>query len=149
TTECLPSAAPSGRAADVLTFVLHTEWASNVSIAAPLSCLWSITDALYFVVATLSTVGYGDIIVSSEDNFGIQFVMLYAMTGMVVFATFSSLSTEAFASISAVISRRAYVERVPSDPTVLLFFHIFALVTFFFVLHVVSACIFVHLEGLR
>ncbi|KAL1527490.1 hypothetical protein AB1Y20_016155 [Prymnesium parvum] len=111
-------------------------------------CTWSFVDTLYFVVATLSTVGYGDLLVRGE--IARQFLMVYAMTGMVVFASFSIASRQGFYHLSMVLLSRFHVERKDSRPVpshVKLYAHVVALVAIFFALHITSACVFIHLEG--
>ena len=45
---------------------------------------WSLVDALYFSVMTMSTIGYGDLVPSSD--FSKLFTVLFTLTGVAAFA---------------------------------------------------------------
>lgn len=49
---------------------------------------WSTLNALYFCVATLSTVGYGDI--TPETSVGKLFTIAYLLTGIGIFVTIAA-----------------------------------------------------------
>lgn len=50
----------------------------------------SLTDALYFCITTLTTVGYGDI--TPQTTLGKMFTVAYILTGVSIIATFVNLA---------------------------------------------------------
>jgi voltage-gated potassium channel len=46
---------------------------------------WGVLDALFFCVATLSTVGYGDL--TPQSSYGKLFTILYILVGVGIFAS--------------------------------------------------------------
>jgi len=71
------------------------------------SCAWSQTDALYFQMVTMSTVGYGDL---TPSGFASRlFTLFYILFGIVVvFTGLASLMSTIFAPFAAVL--RAWIE---------------------------------------
>ncbi|KAL1510921.1 hypothetical protein AB1Y20_005750 [Prymnesium parvum] len=111
-------------------------------------CKWSFVDTLYFIIATLSTVGYGDIHFANDDRYGQQFLMFYALTGMIVFASLTIISKDAFSSATnSFIAHRRSARAAPVPQHVILLAQLVFLISVFFVLHISSACVFVHTEG--
>jgi voltage-gated potassium channel len=49
---------------------------------------WSVIDAMYFAVITMSTIGYGDL--SPETTFGKVFTMFYALLSVGIFVSLAA-----------------------------------------------------------
>lgn len=114
-------------------------------------CPWSFVDALYFVMTTLSTVGYGDLTVADGD--ARRFLMFYAVTGLMVFASFATVCQRTFSAASNRVVKattRLRLSATRQKPSVrahvLLYARALTLTCLFFGIHVSSACVFAHLE---
>jgi hypothetical protein len=74
---------------------------------------WTFLDAMFFAVATISTVGYGDLV--PQTVFGKVFCMLYILIGLGIFVATASAVAE------ALLHRRAHPNepfgRPPKDET--------------------------------
>lgn len=74
---------------------------------------WSWVDALYFCVATLTTVGYGD--VTPTTDVGKVFTIGYLTTGIGLFVTFATLIAQRLLTAAAARAAGAPREGAPGD----------------------------------
>ena len=120
---------------------------------------WTFIDAVYFCMATMSSVGYGDLTLSSSKH---NFDVIFALLGLTVFASLPSTLSRGYyagrdsfvSTIPAVLPRSwcAYIARnnlkwddLDKRTEALGLFTI--LYVGFILLHTASAFIYVHLLG--